>query len=74
MVDPAPESLAAHLRAMSIDNFAISGSTVRIGRTHWSASVCRCGGAKCDGWSFEPLLAASLAAVQRQQHGGDSAR
>lgn len=67
MVEPAHESLAAHLRAMSIDNFSISGDTVRIGRTHWAASICRCGDPACDGWSLEPLLSASLNGVQRRQ-------
>ncbi|WP_176787162.1 hypothetical protein [Sphingomonas sp. NFR15] len=45
---------------MSIDNFSISGDTVRIGRTHWAASICRCGDPQCDGWSLEPLLPASM--------------
>jgi hypothetical protein len=60
MADTINESLAAHLRSMSIDNFSIAGSTVRIGRTHWSASVCRCGDPACDGWSLEPLPAAPI--------------
>jgi len=72
MVESVRESLAAHLRSMSIDNFSISGDVVRIGRTHWAASICRCGDPACDGWSLEPLVPASLNVVQRRQ-GLDSA-
>ncbi|AOH83968.1 hypothetical protein AWL63_08305 [Sphingomonas panacis] len=66
MVEIVRESLAAHLRSMSIDNFSISGNTVRIGRTHWAASICRCGDPACDGWALEPLVPPSFGAVQRR--------
>lgn len=72
MGDNVRESLAAHLRSMSIDNFSISGDTVRIGHTHWAASICHCGDPACDGWSLEPLFV-PLTAQQRAM-GRDSAR
>jgi hypothetical protein len=58
MRETVSDALAARLRAMSIDNFSVSGSTVRIGRTRWAAVVCRCGDPACDGWSLEPLAVA----------------
>lgn len=67
MRETVSDSLAAHLRAMSIDNFSVSGSVVRIGRTRWAAAVCRCGDPACDGWSLEPLVA-TAPDVSRADH------
>jgi hypothetical protein len=49
------ESLATHLRSLSLDNFTIAADHVRVGTSRWTARRCACGDSKCDGWELEPL-------------------